>query len=151
MPKGVHNNHARGAANGRYRHGEADKTPEHRTWRAMMTRCYNQKRRCWKHYGGRGIRVCERWHIYENFLADMGRRPTPQHSLDRIDNNGGYTSENCRWATRTQQARNSRQAKLSPELVEQIRMASGTQEDIGRQFGVHQTTISRVRRGERWT
>jgi hypothetical protein len=61
-----------------------------------------------KHYADRGITVCARWGVYENFLADMGRRPSPEHSLDRIDNDRGYEPGNCRWATDVEQNRNTR-------------------------------------------
>src|SRR5215210_7372804 len=83
-------------------------TPEYKVWNNMHTRCRNPKFRYFKDYGGRGITVCERWKRLENFYADMGPRPTPTHSIDRIDVNGNYEPSNCRWATPTQQVLNRR-------------------------------------------
>jgi hypothetical protein len=83
---------------------------------AMISRCRNPKNKSYANYGGRGIRVCARWlhgdgcrSGYECFLADMGRRPSPLLSLDRIDNDGGYEPGNCRWTTAKEQRRNQRQ------------------------------------------
>src|SRR5437899_7113445 len=86
-------------------------TGQHRklwqVWLSMLRRCSNPQDKRWKDYGGRGITVCERWKVFENFLADMGDCPTGC-SLDRIDNSKGYNLDNCRWATSKEQMRNSR-------------------------------------------
>jgi hypothetical protein len=84
-------------------------TVEYILWQNMKARCYNPKAPEYKNYGGRGICVCERWkHSFENFLGDVGKRPSPELSLDRIDNSLGYYKENCRWATPSEQAFNRR-------------------------------------------
>jgi hypothetical protein len=90
-------------------HGQS-KTRAYRIWRAMLTRCYNPNCPAYCNYGGRGIIVCERWHSFVNFLADMGEPPDGL-TLDRIDNNGNYEPTNCHWASRLQQNQNRRPVK----------------------------------------
>lgn len=82
---------------------------EYGAWGEMKRRCYDKRRLGYENYGGRGIIVCSHWLAsYSNFIADMGLKPGPEYSLDRIDNNGNYEPDNCRWTTRVIQNRNQR-------------------------------------------
>jgi hypothetical protein len=101
----------RNATHGESPYSRQGASPEYRSWVAMKTRCLNPKSDAFDHYGGRGIKICRQWiESFEIFLADMGRRPTLTHTLDRYpDNDGDYEPGNCRWATKSEQRRNSRQ------------------------------------------
>lgn len=105
----------RGKANSlRSTHGEShkNKSPEYRTWLHIKYRCYNRKSNRFKIYGGRGIKVCKKWiNSYESFLKDVGRRPSNNHSIERINVNGNYEPSNVKWATKKEQARNTRNTR----------------------------------------
>jgi len=128
-------------------------SPTYRTWRAMITRCTNQKHVHYARYGGRGVTVCERWMNFDNFLEDMGERPVGR-TIDRINSNlliDGYSKANCRWATATEQNRNS--SKLTQDLVQEIhgRCEHGElQRSVAIRLGVSVSTIRNVRKGRTW-
>lgn len=102
------------------RHGLSD-NPEHRTWTRIRERCNNPSHGDYTRYGGRGIRVCERWDVFENFLADMG--PRNGLTIDRIDNDGDYEPGNCRWVTQAEQNRN-KSSTYTREQDQKIRDAA---------------------------
>lgn len=94
--------------------GRAHKAPpaEYVNWRCMKQRCLNPKHQAFPYYGGRGITICEAWSTsFEAFLADMGSKPSPSHTIDRVDESGNYEPGNCRWATKTEQSSNRRCCK----------------------------------------
>ena len=103
-------------------HGES-RTPLFAAWCEMIARCENENRKSFKNYGGRGIKVCERWrNSFVAFRDDMGPKPTQKHTLDRKENDGDYEPSNCRWATRTEQNRNTRATKLSKALALEVKI-----------------------------
>lgn len=130
------------------RHGHArrgKRTPEHRAWTAMLQRCTNPKNKVYQHYGDRGIAVCSEWFNFEQFLTDMGPRPTQKHTLERKDNNGAYDKTNCIWATHSQQCRNTRRTHFITFQEETLCLA-----DWAKRLGISVKTLAnRIRRG--WT
>lgn len=83
------------------------RTPEYRSWESMLARCYNKNQKGYERWGGRGIKVCQRWReSFENFYEDMGPKPTKKHTIERINNDKDYTKTNCKWATYEEQANN---------------------------------------------
>lgn len=138
---------------GNYRHAV------YRIWRGMRSRCENPNQPHYPRYGGRGIKVCERWRDFANFLADMGERPSPRHSLDRIDSDGDYEPGNVRWATASEQRHNARtgaagsrhgNAKLTEKDARAIRESKLSGAQLARAFKVSQSVISGIRLGKTW-
>jgi hypothetical protein len=120
-------------------------------WQNMLDRCRNRANPKWEQYGGRGIAVCDRWLSFENFLTDMGERPSGL-TLDRVDNDGNYEPTNCRWTTVSEQNFNRRSySKLSSQDVATIRgrlHAGETGRVLARAFGVSTATISSIKTGK---
>ena len=128
-------------------HGHLSKgkqSAEYNSWINMVSRCENKNRSDYSRYGECGIRVCERWRTsFANFLSDMGLKPSPLHSIDRINNQGNYEPENCRWATSEEQNCN----KKTNRLLE-IRGKSQTISRWAKELNIHpQTLYSRLNRG----
>lgn len=105
-------------------HGLAN-SPMYKRWSSMMTRCYNKNRNNYHNYGGRGIKVCERWHDFSLFYKDVGDPPFVNASLDRIDNNGNYEPTNIRWASQYEQTRNIRARHTNSTNVRGVSLIRG--------------------------
>jgi hypothetical protein len=107
------------------------RSPEYRAWRSMKMRCERPSCRFYRHYGGRGIAICERWRVsFENFIFDIGMRPKG-HSLDRIDVNGNYEPGNCRWATNIEQANNKRPRHRIEQFSDEALLAEIKRRGLG--------------------
>lgn len=119
-------------------------TSEYATWMTMKARCGNPKSKSYPSYGGRGIKVCERWKdSFENFFSDMGAKPSRSHSIHRVDNDGDYTPDNCVWATGVEQGLNKRNNVLITAFGESLPVS-----EWSRRTGIgYQTLHGRLRRG----
>lgn len=119
-----------------FKHGASD-TPEHLVWKEMKRRCMSENRPQYKDYGGRGIKVCERWlNSFAAFLVDVGPRPSPKHSIERKDNDGDYEPGNVRWATRREQSRNKRTNRFYTFRGEKLCL-----QDWAERFGIRDDTL----------
>lgn len=120
------------------------KSSEYQIWRHIRARCRDPKNTRYSYYGGRGITVCDRWFdSFEAFRADMGPKPHPSYSVERVDNNGPYSPENCRWASKTEQARNTRRNRIIT-----VRGQDRVLAEIAEATGLNETSIrNRIERG----
>ncbi len=127
-------------------------TAEYRTWVKMRSRCNDPNDKAYHRYGGRGIKVCDRWSKFVNFISDMGERPDG-HSIERINNDQGYSPENCKWATHIEQSRNKRTSVYS-EM--QARVVLGMLEKgfrgihVSKLTGIDEGTIANIKNGYSW-
>lgn len=138
--------------------------PLYSAFAGMKDRCYNKRHKSYHRYGGRGITVCDRWLVrgsgFWNFVEDMGQRPKG-HSLDRVDNNGPYSPDNCRWATRKEQTANAQLArgerhghsKLNAQsvlLVKALLSEGWSTRQVGARFNISRQSIADIKAGRTW-
>jgi hypothetical protein len=121
-----------------FRHG-GSRTSEYKSWRSMIARCTDPTHDRYADYGGKGVVICQRWlDAFSDFLTDMGRKPTPRHTIDRIDNSRGYEPGNCRWASKSEQASNR-----STNRIIQFRGKSMTLAAASREIGMRPITLQK--------
>ncbi|MEM8720405.1 MAG: hypothetical protein AAGE84_14055 [Cyanobacteria bacterium P01_G01_bin.39] len=151
------------ANNNKLTHGKS-RTYIYNTWKGIKQRCLNSKNSGYHNYGGRGINIHPEWvnnfeAFYHYIHEYLGSRPTPQHSIDRYpDNNGGYVPGNIRWATKSQQARNTRRNRITEEIAQQLRDAhisirppgAPSVKQLARQYDLDYSTAKKISRGEYW-
>lgn len=133
--------------------GQRTSHPLYKLWDSMRRRCRDLKHKDYHRYGARGIAVCDRWQDFWAFIEDMGERPSPRHTVDRIDNEGPYAPHNCRWATATEQGRNRRNTILNETLAAEIkrRAAFGDKTgDIARAMRLDYDLVRNVVSGIAW-
>lgn len=136
--------------NGSTRYHGMTKTPEWHIWKDMLQRCRNKNSPYFQAYGGRGICVCKKWEeSFVQFFKDMGNRPKGKQ-LDRIDNNLGYSPENCRWATPEENGQNRRTCKLKIDDVISIFNSSETNTALSKKYGVSRSTIIDIKKRKKW-
>jgi len=119
------------------------------TWKSMHDRCNLENRKDYKFYGGKGIKVCERWRKFSNFLDDMGERPIGL-TLDRIDGDGDYSPDNCRWSDITTQNRNRKINKITIDIANEIRKDNRSLSKIAKDYGVNNSLISMIKNNKIW-
>ena len=127
-------------------------TQEYTTWCMMKSRCYNENNPKYERYGRRGISICDRWNnSFLNFLNDIGKKPNSKSQIDRIDNDGNYTIENCRWVSPAENCQNKSTTKLTREDVIEIRSSNKTKKELVKKFGINKHHLNSIIARRSWS